>query len=34
MLSYVYVMSNEAMLGKYKIGCTSRHQSEGGFLCE
>lgn len=28
MLGYVYVMSNEAMLGKYKIGCTSRHPHE------
>ena len=28
MLGYVYVMSNEAMPGKYKIGCTSRHPDE------
>ena len=28
MLGYVYVMSNEAMPGVYKIGCTSRHPYE------
>ena len=28
MLGYVYVMSNEAMPGLYKIGCTSRHPLE------
>ena len=28
MLGYVYVMSNEAMPGVYKIGCTYRHPSE------
>ena len=28
MLGYVYVMSNEAMLGIYKIGCTSRNPDE------
>ena len=28
MLGYVYVMSNEAMPGLYKIGCTARHPYE------
>ena len=28
MLGYVYVMSNAAMPGLYKVGCTSRHPNE------